>query len=189
MMKRNPILVMLAVLFVAFGAAGEEKETVKVKSGALLEVWQLPKNYRWGTRPQTPAVGSIVDNGNGWSVKALADSEELASMQSARNLMLKWSGLLAVKKSGEWKFSIVGPTRGNYSILLLVDGKELAKIVFEKRGQEFTAIGKIQLKPGYHPISVYAAGKIGRLIAPSILVFEPGESQSRPLTPGELFHR
>lgn len=100
MMKRNPILVMLAVLFVAFGAAGEEKETVKVKSGALLEVWQLPKNYRWGTRPQTPAVGSIVDNGNGWSVKALADSEELASMQSARNLMLKWSGLLAVKKSG-----------------------------------------------------------------------------------------
>lgn len=42
MMKRNPILVMLAVLFVAFGAAGEEKETVKVKSGALLEVWQLP---------------------------------------------------------------------------------------------------------------------------------------------------
>ena len=95
MMKRNPILVMLAVLFVAFGAAGEEKETVKVKSGALLEVWQLPKNYRWGTRPQTPAVGSIVDNGNGWSVKALADSEELASMQSARNLMLKWSGLRA----------------------------------------------------------------------------------------------
>lgn len=61
--------------------------------------------------------------------------------------------------------------------------------MFEKRGQEFTAIGKIQLKPGYHPISVYAAGKIGRLIAPSILVFEPGESQSRPLTPGELFHR
>lgn len=47
-MKRNPILVMLAVLFVAFGAAGEEKETVKVKSGALLEVWQLPKNYRVG---------------------------------------------------------------------------------------------------------------------------------------------
>ena len=32
MMKRNPILVMLAVLFVAFGAAGEEKETVKVKA-------------------------------------------------------------------------------------------------------------------------------------------------------------
>ena len=131
--------------------------------------------------PSQPAVKTLVDKGEEFSLKQIGKSDAKVGM---------WSGFMKCKRAGAYTLTLTQPTRwsgksfgassGGYS--LRINGKPVIPASMKQTSAD------VNLKVGWNKVELVCQFGVGRVPALTI-TYKPKDSlsEARPLTPGMMF--
>ena len=126
--------------------------------------------------PKTPAIKTIVDKSEDFSLKPLGKTESNVGM---------WSGFLKCKRAGVYTLTLTGGNNFSEGYSLRVNGRQAIVV---GRGQNSA---DVTMKVGWNKVELVCKFGAGRSSNSRLNVaYKPKESLSdaRPLTPAMLFH-
>ena len=153
-------------------------DPVNPQPGMVLSGYKVPlyPNNNWYkdcvvTLPKAPAIKTVVDKSESFSLRALGTTDSNAGM---------WSGFMKCKRAAVYTLTL-SVKHGNDRYTLRVNGKS---VIVKGRGQ---TSADVALKAGWNKIElVYRQFSKSQLE----LSYKPKESldDARPLTPAMIFH-
>jgi len=126
------------------------------------------------TLQKAPAIKTVIDKSEDFSLKSLGNTEANVGM---------WSGFLKCKRAGAYTITLSGGNRDGYSVR--VNGKPVIAAGKGQMGADAS------FKVGWNKVEIVSHFAGGRRGSGSLsVVYKPKESLSdaRPLTPAMLFH-